>query len=55
MIASELATRARQKAEDASARQRDIEKLYKFSQELLRVRERYSTSESDSRADRGHI
>ncbi len=35
VLASELATRARQKAEDASARQRDIEKLYKFSQELL--------------------
>jgi two-component system sensor histidine kinase KdpD len=35
VFASQLATRARQKAEDASARQRDIEKLYKFSQELL--------------------
>jgi len=35
VLASELATRARQKAEDASARQRDIEKLYRFSQDLL--------------------
>ena len=35
VLASDLATRARQKAEDASARQRDIEKLYKFSQDLL--------------------
>src|ERR1700722_7503303 len=35
VLASQLATRARQKAEDASARQRDIEKLYEFSQELL--------------------
>ena len=35
VIASDLATRARQRAEDASARQRDIEKLYRFSQDLL--------------------
>jgi two-component system, OmpR family, sensor histidine kinase KdpD len=35
VLASQLATRARQRAADASARQRDIEKLYKFSQGLL--------------------
>ena len=33
--ASTLSTRARQKAEDASARRREIEKLYAFSQGLL--------------------
>jgi two-component system sensor histidine kinase KdpD len=33
--ASSLSTRARQKAEDASARRREIEKLYAFSQVLL--------------------
>ena len=32
---SHLATRARQQAEEASARQRDIEKLYAFSRDLL--------------------
>ncbi|MGB8543260.1 MAG: DUF4118 domain-containing protein [Candidatus Acidiferrales bacterium] len=35
VIASSLSTRARQKAEDASARRREIEKLYAFSQVLL--------------------
>ena len=35
VLASQLATRARHRAADASARQRDIEKLYKFSQGLL--------------------
>jgi two-component system sensor histidine kinase KdpD len=35
VLASHLATRARQKAEDASARRREIEKLYAFSQGLL--------------------
>ena len=35
VLASQLATRARQRAADALARQRDIEKLYKFSQGLL--------------------
>src|SRR6204780_951186 len=35
VIASTLSTRARQKAEDASARRREIEKLYAFSQVLL--------------------
>jgi len=35
VLASHLSTRARQKAADASARERDIEKLYKFSQGLL--------------------
>lgn len=34
-LASRLSTRARQQAADASARQRDIEKLYKFSRGLL--------------------
>ena len=34
-LASHLATRARQKAADAEARQRDMAKLYKFSQRLL--------------------
>src|ERR1700735_3717305 len=33
--ASSLSTRARQKAEDASARRREIENLYAFSQVLL--------------------
>jgi two-component system sensor histidine kinase KdpD len=35
VLSSQLASRARQRAEDASARQRDIERLYKFSQGLL--------------------
>ena len=35
VIGSHLATRARQQAEEASARQRDIEKLYAFSRDLL--------------------
>lgn len=35
VLASHLSTRARQQAEDASARRRDIEKLYAFSQGLL--------------------
>jgi two-component system sensor histidine kinase KdpD len=35
LIGSHLATRARQQAEEASARQRDIEKLYAFSRDLL--------------------
>jgi two-component system, OmpR family, sensor histidine kinase KdpD len=35
VIGSHLATRARQEAEEASARQRDIEKLYAFSRDLL--------------------
>lgn len=35
LIGSHLATRARQQAEQASARQRDIEKLYAFSRDLL--------------------
>src|SRR5579864_2799334 len=35
VLASHLSTRARQKAEDASARRREIEKLYSFSQSLL--------------------
>ena len=35
VIASHLATRARQQAEEASARQHDIEKLYAFSRDLL--------------------
>jgi two-component system, OmpR family, sensor histidine kinase KdpD len=35
VISSHLATRARQQAADASARQRDIERLYTFSRELL--------------------
>jgi two-component system sensor histidine kinase KdpD len=35
VIASHLSTRARQKAEDASQRRREIEKLYAFSQGLL--------------------
>jgi two-component system, OmpR family, sensor histidine kinase KdpD len=38
VISSHLSTRARQKAADASARQRDIEKLYAFSQGLLESR-----------------
>ncbi|HKV05449.1 MAG TPA: DUF4118 domain-containing protein [Candidatus Acidoferrales bacterium] len=38
LIASQLATRARQKAAEASARQRDIERLYSFSQGLLESR-----------------
>ena len=38
VIASHLSTRARQKAADASARQRDVEKLYAFSQGLLESR-----------------
>ena len=35
VLASTLSTQARQKAEDASARRREIEKLYAFSQVLL--------------------
>lgn len=35
VLASQLSSRARQKAADASARQRDIERLYAFSQGLL--------------------
>jgi two-component system, OmpR family, sensor histidine kinase KdpD len=35
VLASQLSSRARQKAEDASARRREIEKLYTFSQQLL--------------------
>jgi len=35
VLASHLSARARQQAEDASARRRDIEKLYAFSQGLL--------------------
>ncbi len=35
VIGSHLATRARQHSEQASARQRDIEKLYAFSRDLL--------------------
>ncbi len=35
VIGSHLAARARQQAEEASARQRDIEKLYAFSRDLL--------------------
>jgi two-component system sensor histidine kinase KdpD len=35
VIGSHLATRARQQSEEASARQRDIEKLYDFSRDLL--------------------
>jgi len=35
VLASHLSTRARQQAEQASARQHDIEKLYAFSQDLL--------------------
>ena len=35
VIGSHLATRARQQAEEASSRQRDIEKLYAFSRDLL--------------------
>jgi len=35
ILGSHLSTRARQQAEDASARRRDIEKLYAFSQSLL--------------------
>jgi two-component system, OmpR family, sensor histidine kinase KdpD len=35
VLASHLSTRARQQAEDASARRRDIEKLYSFTQGLL--------------------
>jgi two-component system sensor histidine kinase KdpD len=35
VLASHLSTRARQRAADASARQRDIEKLYRFSRGLL--------------------
>jgi two-component system, OmpR family, sensor histidine kinase KdpD len=38
VISSHLSTRARQKAADAFARQRDIEKLYAFSQGLLESR-----------------
>ena len=37
-LASHLSTRARQQAEDASARRREIEKLYTFSQGLLESR-----------------
>jgi two-component system sensor histidine kinase KdpD len=35
VLSSQLATRARKRAADASARQRDIERLYRFSQGLL--------------------
>src|SRR5580658_7921086 len=35
VLASHLSTRARQKAENASSRRREIEKLYAFSQSLL--------------------
>lgn len=35
IIASQLSSRARRKAEEASARRREIEKLYLFSQQLL--------------------
>jgi two-component system, OmpR family, sensor histidine kinase KdpD len=35
VLSSHLSTRARQQAADASARQRDVEKLYKFSRGLL--------------------
>ena len=38
MISSHLSTRARQQAEQAQARRRDIEKLYSFSQGLLESR-----------------
>jgi two-component system sensor histidine kinase KdpD len=38
VISSHLSTRARQKAADASARQKDVEKLYAFSQGLLESR-----------------
>jgi two-component system sensor histidine kinase KdpD len=38
VISSHLSTRARQKAADASARQRDVERLYAFSQGLLESR-----------------
>jgi len=38
VIASHLATRARQKAADASARRREIERLYSFSRGLLQAR-----------------
>ena len=37
-IASRLSTRARQKTADASARQREIERLYSFSRGLLQAR-----------------
>jgi len=35
VLASQLSTRARKQAEDASSRRREIEKLYSFSQSLL--------------------
>lgn len=35
VISSHLSSRARQRTEDASARRREIERLYKFSQQLL--------------------
>jgi two-component system, OmpR family, sensor histidine kinase KdpD len=38
MISSHLSTRARQQAEQAQARRRDVEKLYAFSQGLLESR-----------------
>lgn len=38
VIASRLSTRARQKAADASARRREIERLYSFSRGLLQAR-----------------
>jgi two-component system, OmpR family, sensor histidine kinase KdpD len=38
VTSSHLSTRARQKAADASARQRDVERLYAFSQSLLESR-----------------
>jgi two-component system sensor histidine kinase KdpD len=37
VLSSQLAGRARQRAEDASTRQREIERLYKFSQGMLEV------------------
>ena len=55
VIASHLSTRARQKAADASARQRDIEKLYSFSQGLLESAQRDGTGEPHPRANRGRI
>jgi two-component system, OmpR family, sensor histidine kinase KdpD len=38
VVASHLATRARQKTADASARRREIERLYSFSRSLLQAR-----------------
>ena len=55
VLASHLSTARGKQAEDASARRREVEKLYSFSQGLARIGQRDSAAESHSRADCGHL